>query len=205
VPSTLSKWPITQRVLRRPPAPHACRSKTAFLWKATVLALFVSDRVVPFRVDLTDIPRITSDIVGNLPFFCNSGKVDPLRRRAGSGQSGSRKELEALRRAAKERVRGRSTDSTFNALCHRRHKAQGRHEADDEIPGGLRSDRHADRLRAVEVRTACYLLVKTEIRAMSFLFAGFRRASPAAGGEMGSKKKTRGRRFAGRRVTLFKI
>jgi hypothetical protein len=41
--------------------------------------------VVPFRVDLTDIPRITSDIVGNLPFFCNSGKVDPLRRRAGSG------------------------------------------------------------------------------------------------------------------------
>jgi hypothetical protein len=31
------------------------------------------------------------------------------------------------------------------------------------------------------------------------------RASPAAGREMGSKKKTRGRRFAGRRVTLFKI
>jgi hypothetical protein len=29
----------------------------------TVLALFVSDMVVPFRVDLTDIPRITSDFV----------------------------------------------------------------------------------------------------------------------------------------------
>jgi hypothetical protein len=76
-------------------------------------------------VGLTDIPRITSDIVGNLPFFCNSGKVDPLRRRAGSGQGGSRKECEALRRDAKEGVRRRSTGSTFNALRHRRHKAQG--------------------------------------------------------------------------------
>jgi hypothetical protein len=50
------------------------------LWKATVLALSVSDIVVPFRVDLTDIPRTTSDVVGNLPFFCNCGKVDPLAR-----------------------------------------------------------------------------------------------------------------------------
>jgi hypothetical protein len=36
--------------------------------------------VVPFRVDLTEIARITSDFVGNLPFLCNSGKVDPLAR-----------------------------------------------------------------------------------------------------------------------------
>jgi hypothetical protein len=29
---------------------------------------------------LNRIPRITSDVVGNLPFFCNFGKVDPLAR-----------------------------------------------------------------------------------------------------------------------------
>src|SRR5271156_3301022 len=31
-------------------------SKTAFVWKATALALFVSDMVLPFRLDITDIP-----------------------------------------------------------------------------------------------------------------------------------------------------
>jgi hypothetical protein len=45
--------------------------------------------VVPFRVDLTEIARITSDFVGNLPFLCNSGKVDPLARdEEGTGDVG---------------------------------------------------------------------------------------------------------------------
>src|SRR5271155_4178148 len=57
-------------------------SKTAFLWKATVVALFASDMVLPFRVDLADIPRITSGLAGNLPLFCNPGKVDQLSQAA---------------------------------------------------------------------------------------------------------------------------
>jgi hypothetical protein len=49
----------------------AFKDRLLFLWKATVLVLFVSDMVLPFRVDLTDIPRIKSGLVGNLLFLCN--------------------------------------------------------------------------------------------------------------------------------------